>query len=202
MVEMIKPATLADVDAMTEIQLLALPDSLISKCGANYLKAVFFPAVLRSPHCFTVIHELENQAKSFAVFALNSRALSKAVMENKRGTILSILPRLMRDRRLLFSIIAYTCFRKIALREEIENSLDLPELYVFATHPSEKGKGYGSRLLEKGLQTLFKQKKDQIGCLVRTPSSTAHSYYLRRGFSDIGVETVGKSKKYMLLYRF
>lgn len=198
---MIRDAGLKDIDAIVDIQLLTLPDILISRMGEAYLKGCFFPTVLKSSSSFTIVYDNAGQVKSFVIFAYNGRMLDKAVKARQIKTGIYFSRRIFKDKRLALEVFSYSFLRTLHLNENIRNLPDLPELYLVATHPSAFRNGMAKELVKKGIKKISSQTECD-GCIVKTPYSNACRFYNNLGFKSIGEEIIGNTQKKIMLYRF
>ncbi|MBI4576420.1 MAG: GNAT family N-acetyltransferase [Planctomycetes bacterium] len=194
---MIRLAEVSDIDAMVEIHMRALPGDLLPRLGRAFLGRTFYPTVLGSGHGFILVCEEEGRVRAYVIFARESAGLARDLSSRRVAIGWSILRRLWLDPRIPLDVLAFLRGR-VELTEPIEDRERWPELYSIATLPGDQGKGFGAALVQEGLRRLW--SAGAPGCTVKTSSDRARAFYVKNGFRDIGVETRGARRFYILLH--
>jgi ribosomal protein S18 acetylase RimI-like enzyme len=187
----------ADVPGLAAIHVAALPGDLLPRLGRRYLERGFFPAVLSSPDAFVLKAELDGRLQGFVVFAWRSGRLTTAIGQRRRALLRAVAGRALKDPKLVLDLVRVLGRPRLTLVEPLpEPVAEMPELYLIATAPPERGRGLGARLLEVGVERILSARPR---CLVRTSSPDAKRFYLRHGFRLIGREERGSRGLDLLL---
>jgi ribosomal protein S18 acetylase RimI-like enzyme len=196
---MIRLARREDIPRLCEIHAHALPDDLLPRLGRGFLRQVFYAQLFEGERGFAILSE-EQGIRSFAVFTRNARALTEALASRKLCILGALATRVWFSPGLPFQLLAATQECRVESRIPAADLEKLPELYVMATDPPSQGRGFGTQVVREGLSVLYKDPAVP-GCLVRTSSDRARSFYRRLGFEDVGSEQRGKRRLHLLLHR-
>jgi ribosomal protein S18 acetylase RimI-like enzyme len=196
---MIRNAGQDDIPALVQIHREALPNDLLPRLGAAYLRKEFYPRVLERDRALTLVSEEDNRLNGFCVFAYDGDSLTREIMRKRITIARYLVLACLKDRSLVAEAVA--CLRgfRTSLLPGCEVDLrSLPEIYLIATSPSCQSRGIGARIVEQGIEILF---REHSVCLTKTSSDRSKQFYLRNGFVEVGVEHRGRRSLSVLLRR-
>lgn len=197
---MLRYANASDTADIAKIHVSAMPKDLLPSLGVSFLRKTFIPACLRDNNTFILIHHDDTVLTSFAVFSKAPQAITKDIMARKINLLAAVLKKLVVTPSFIKILIGYLCSYSKIVNPPTNDIDSYPEIYTIASHPEHIGKGYGTSILAEGLQILKTQKAP--GCLVRTASQKAKTFYLKNNFKFIGQEHRGSTILDILLYEF
>jgi ribosomal protein S18 acetylase RimI-like enzyme len=198
--EIIRFAEKKDCARIAELHLKALPQDLLPSLGIEFLKFVYYPAVIESSFSKVFVLEKDGVPVSFVVFATDTSELAKIIKEDKLSILTAIIKKSFTNPRIPLNILGFI-LGKVFWEETIQDTFHMPELYSIVTEPSEQSKGYGKLITLKGLESLSRLN-GKTGCIVKTSSDGAFRFYQRIGFRKVGYEKRGKNILNILYYEF
>jgi GNAT superfamily N-acetyltransferase len=185
---LVRPATTDDIPALVDIHLRAIPDDVLPRLGARFLAEAFLPIVLNAPDVVTLVCDAPLPS-AFVVFAFDEPALTARLMRNRTALARAALARLASEPGFARDIVAHARgFRMEWFDAPPDNLATTAMLYVMATLPGMQSLGIGARLLQAGLEIVFRRAP---ACLVKTSSLEARRFYEQNGFRLVGNERRG-----------
>ena len=193
---MLRLALESDASQITTIHMNVLPDDLLPRLGRTFLEKSFYPALLGSSHGFVVADVEEDRLNGFCVFSYDTDALSRDAMVRGGAVFRTLLGRIVQQPSIFFELMSVwrTKFSFPAGRELAVGKL--PEIYLLGVRDGHQGRGSGSKMIGYGIKRL-KPRFDL--CLARTSKEDARSFYMKNGFTEVGLETRGKKSLFVLV---
>jgi GNAT superfamily N-acetyltransferase len=185
---LVRPATTNDIPALVNIHLRAIPDDVLPRLGARFLENVFWPTVLDAHDTVTLLCDAPLPS-AFVVFAFDEPALTGRIMRHRTALARAVIARLVRERGFARDIVAHAGGFRIEWFDRPPGDLAATAmLYVMATLPDMQSLGLGAKLLQAGLEIVFRRAPL---CLVKTSSPEARRFYEQNGFRPVGNERRG-----------
>jgi len=188
----IRLAVPGDASALARLHVEGLPKDLLPRLGFDFLARAFYPLVLSSPYCFTLVHDQGDGPGGFVVFTHDSPGFMRRLRSRTPAMFLAALAKFSRDPALLADLtrcaLGFACdTRSLPCQPEA-----CPELFVIAMAHERRSAGIGTRLALEGLARLARiSATARLGCLVKTSSEGAFEFYRKLGFQPVGDERRG-----------
>ncbi len=194
---LIREANNADIESLVHLQCKAMPESLMARCGRQFLKNTFYPVILGAGDVLIYVLEKERQIIGVAVYAIHREFVKKLLSKHKVSLLFSILSQSFRH-----PFIFLECFRA-GTRSQLVEKITIPKnsfhLFLIAVDDTRQGKGCGSFLLQTSIP-LAARFYQSSSCVVEARTERAYRFYEQNDFVDAGYETRGKNH-FFFLYR-
>lgn len=172
-------AEAADIPALAAIHAEALPDDFLPSLGERFLREVYYPAALMSPHAQTLVARHKGQAAGFVTVAHDTAAFLPSVIGGRRGEIaLEVAKAALRSVTVVRHSVEIALSIATARPDPING-----EIVLIAVAPTWQGKGAGRLLIQAALDGLTAAGVPQ--CRTKTLASNADviRLYERMGWS-------------------
>ena len=190
------------MDALADIHCASLPRDFLPRLGRQFLRRTFFPVVVGSSNSVTVVADVDDRPRSFVVFSVDGKSLSKELMRRWGHVGMALTGRAVRDPGLLKAGLDIIRGDKWELTIPVNDVESLPELYVIGTEPAYQSRGLGSAVIKAGLDTLRTLTRNtETPCLVKTSSEQARAMYRKNGWTDAGFARRGKRRFFVLIHK-
>ena len=184
---------LNDAQDLAKIHKRAISVDILSVINNDNILYMFYREILSSDDISVIVKETDmGNLISFSVFLKKPKQLNNIIKKVFSRKLLSILLSCIKSKNALKMVIGR--FKKPIILTTF-NVSDYPELIISATDPQYQSLGFGSQVVQYGLETLSLKK-----CIVKTHSPDAKRFYHRLGFNDIGYEKTGNWNLSVLLY--
>ena len=192
----VRKATENDIDRIIEIHKRSMPEALLVRLGSSFLKKRVYSFAIKSPD--VQIFVLENYEKVFGacIFSRTAKTFSQELSKYKVDIFFSAIRQ----------VYTYPALLWDCLTTNNQNDTDwkncAPDnffyLFLIAIEPGTQRFGYGSYLLNHGLEES--SKYFQINnCLVDARRSDSYNFYTKNQFVEIGQEMRGTKQFFKLL---
>jgi ribosomal protein S18 acetylase RimI-like enzyme len=189
----IRVGGLNDAKCLAKIHKRAISVDILSIINNDDVLYRFYLNLLSSEDILVAVKEINQEnIISFAVFIKSSARYDSILKKFFFGEILQIFLSCIKSTKALKMIIGR--LKKPIICTTL-NISDYPELIICATDPHYQSKGFGSEVVQFGLETMSLKN-----CIVKTHSPDAKIFYSRLGFIEIGYEKTGNWDLSILLY--
>ena len=184
-----------DVQALIDIQLAALPQSLLAQTGKYFLKKALYPIALNNPDAKAYVITTDTKISGFALYGSTPQLFKQQLSKHKLFLLTSIFLQTGKSFGLLLKCLQTAEKSHTVLK--IDPKKQFFHLFLIAVDPLQQGKGIGCQLLNQTL-TDSANIYGIDSCLVEARTKQAYDFYKKNGFIDAGHEVRGATKFYKL----
>ena len=182
-----------DAQYLAQIHKRAISVDILSVINNDNVLYLFYRKILSSDDIVVVVKETDQgNVISFAVFLKKPSQFNIILKKFYFRQFFPILLSCIKSKKALKMVIGR--FKKPIILTPF-NVSDYPEIIISATDPQYQSMGFGSQVVQYGLESLSLKN-----CIVKTHSPDAKRFYHRLGFIDIGYEKTGNWNLSVLLY--
>ena len=193
----VRNASNEDVFKMIEIQMTAMPESLLAQTGRHFLRNALYPIALDNQDTKSYVVETERGVRGFALYGRSPDSFKQQLSRHKLQLLISIFMQREKAPGLLLK-----CFHsagKSTSKMQMDSKKSLFHLFLIAVDSLQHRGGLGSKLMNQSLVDAANYFGTN-GCLVEARTTNAYKFYKKNGFEDVGYEMRG-SVKFYKLYR-
>ena len=184
-----------DVQAILDIQLAALPQSLLAQSGKYFLKMALYPIALNNPDANAYVIATDTEICGFALYGRTPQLFKEQLSKHKLFLLTSICLQIGKSFGLLVKCLQAAGKSHTVLK--IDPNKQFFHLFLIAVDPLQQGKGIGCQLLNQSL-TDVANIYGIASCLVEARTREAYNFYNKNCFIDAGHEVRGPTTFYKL----
>jgi ribosomal protein S18 acetylase RimI-like enzyme len=166
------------VPAVAQIHMDALPDDFLPGLGYDFLKQVFYPAVLKCAHTRVFVTIEVDQPLGFVIVAQDSARLFSEIVRNNLWEFIKI--------GISSSLSSFTQLKKnlqiFASSLKKDEADPYGEIYEIAVRPDQQGRGMGKMLVQASIDYLKANGRAGISIKTRKDNTAWVQFFLHQGW--------------------
>ncbi len=183
-------ATHADCETLAQIHLAALPTEFLPRLGGAFLRRVFFPTLIYSPHARVYVAEDDAGVAGLLVTRVGlGGAVGEMIAAAPVAFAWTFALALLRRPSLVMD--CFGVFSQLLSRKGDTSGDALGELFLLCVHERARRRGVARALIEHSAEQMRAAGVETYRVMLHADNEAAHATYRKCGFIETRIHRFG-----------